>query len=98
MKLSELKIEDKVWRRRSSDKEPQWVETTINQTYLQLIKDHPEEYRASMDNMESSTVLSQRNDSEAAVIKCPECLDTVDQQELNMFGGLCEECSGAFDD
>ena len=98
MKLSELKIGYKVWRRRRSDKEPQWVEITINQTYLQLIKDHPEDYRASMDNMESCTVLSQRNDSEAAVIKCPECLDTVDQHELNMFGGLCEECSGAFDD
>lgn len=98
MKLSDLKIGDKVMRRRSSDKEPQWVETTINQTYLQLIKEHPEDYRVAMDNMESCTVLSQRNDSEAAFIKCPECLGSVDQSELDMFGGLCEECSGAFDD
>lgn len=32
------------------------------------------------------------------VINCPECLDIVDQEELDMFGGLCEECSGAFND
>lgn len=29
--------------------------------------------------------------------KCPECLQTSKQSELDMFGGLCEECSGAFD-
>lgn len=29
---------------------------------------------------------------------CPECLQPTHQEELNMFGGLCEECSGAFDD
>ena len=26
-------------------------------------------------------------------LKCPECLKPVDQQELDMLGGLCEECS-----
>lgn len=31
-------------------------------------------------------------------IKCPECLKNVHQEELDMFGGLCEECSGAFND
>lgn len=30
-------------------------------------------------------------------VKCPECLLTASQEELDMFGGLCEECSGAFD-
>lgn len=30
--------------------------------------------------------------------KCPECLQPTDQDELDMFGGLCEECSGAFDE
>ena len=25
-------------------------------------------------------------------IKCPECFRTVTQHELDMFGGLCEEC------
>ena len=28
-----------------------------------------------------------------AELKCPECLNKVDQHELDMFGGLCEECS-----
>lgn len=32
------------------------------------------------------------------LVKCPECLATVLQEELDTFGGLCEECSGAFDD
>jgi len=31
-------------------------------------------------------------------IKCPECLKIVNQEELDTFGGLCEECSGAFDE
>ena len=26
-------------------------------------------------------------------IKCPECLRETDQEELDMFGGFCEECS-----
>lgn len=29
-------------------------------------------------------------------IECPECLNEVDQEELDMFGGLCEECAGVF--
>lgn len=28
---------------------------------------------------------------------CPECMQEVSQEELDMFGGLCEECSGAFE-
>jgi len=31
--------------------------------------------------------------SEAAVVKCPECLQPCTQEELDMFGGLCEECT-----
>ena len=27
---------------------------------------------------------------------CPECLELKDREELDMFGGLCEECSEAF--
>lgn len=30
--------------------------------------------------------------------KCPECLQPTPEDELRMFGGLCEECSGAFDE
>jgi len=33
-----------------------------------------------------------------AKLFCPECLYQVSQYELDTFGGLCEECSGAFDD
>lgn len=29
---------------------------------------------------------------------CMECLQPCSEEELDMFGGLCEECSGAFDD
>ena len=44
--LSEdLKIGDKVLRRRPSDKEPQWVEVTVNETYLKLIHEFPNDYR-----------------------------------------------------
>ena len=30
----------------------------------------------------------------SAIVKCPECLTIVSQDELDMFGGLCEACSG----
>lgn len=30
--------------------------------------------------------------------RCPECLTQCSVEELEMFGGLCEECSVAFDD
>jgi len=33
-----------------------------------------------------------------SVCKCPECLQPTSEDELAMFGGLCEECSGAFDE
>lgn len=26
-------------------------------------------------------------------IKCPECTNIVTQEELDVFGGLCEECT-----
>ncbi|WP_442795331.1 hypothetical protein [Pelobium manganitolerans] len=29
---------------------------------------------------------------------CPECLQLTPMDELKMFGGFCEECSGAFDE
>lgn len=25
--------------------------------------------------------------------ECPECMDKTSQEEMNMFGGLCETCS-----
>jgi hypothetical protein len=28
-----------------------------------------------------------------SVVKCPECLYGTDQEELDMFGGLCETCA-----
>ncbi len=27
------------------------------------------------------------------VTKCPECLETCSQEELDLFGGLCEQCN-----
>lgn len=29
-------------------------------------------------------------------LKCPECLGTTTQAELDMFGGSCEECTNSF--
>ena len=29
------------------------------------------------------------------IITCPECLEECDQEELNVFGGLCEACANA---
>lgn len=26
-------------------------------------------------------------------VTCPECLQEVEQEELDMFGGICETCS-----
>lgn len=40
----------------------------------------------------------QQNIVIGSVSKCPECLQPTPQDELDMFGGLCEECSGAFDE
>lgn len=37
------------------------------------------------------------NDNQHSFSKCPECLQPTTQDELDVFGGLCEECSGAFD-
>jgi len=36
--------------------------------------------------------------NEVSFSKCPECGSKVGADELQMFGGLCEECSGAFDE
>jgi hypothetical protein len=30
--------------------------------------------------------------------KCPECLQPTSEEELSIFGGLCEECSQAFEE
>lgn len=38
------------------------------------------------------------SESQKQPTQCPECFREADQNELDTFGGLCEECSGAFDD
>lgn len=30
-------------------------------------------------------------------VQCPECLEEVTQEELDTFGGLCEECGSNYD-
>jgi len=37
-------------------------------------------------------------DAKEVIIRCPECLGRCERDELDTFGGLCEECSGAFDE
>ena len=43
--VTDLRIGEKVLRRKSSDENPQWRETTINKTYLELIKEFPQDYK-----------------------------------------------------
>lgn len=31
-------------------------------------------------------------------VKCPECLEEIDQEELDTFGGMCEKCGSDNDD
>ena len=31
-------------------------------------------------------------------VKCPECLEETTQEELDTFGGLCEECATTEED
>ncbi len=33
------------------------------------------------------------NENKTEVVKCPECMNPISQEELDMFGGLCEECT-----
>lgn len=40
-----LKIGDKALRRRSSDRQPEWVEFIVNKTYLPLIAEFPQDYK-----------------------------------------------------
>lgn len=35
-------------------------------------------------------------DKNSAGLLCPECLTPCPQEELDMFGGLCEECNSQF--
>jgi len=51
-----------------------------------------------IDFLETKSDNDLLGDVSIPVIKCPECLQTTTQAELDMFGGLCEECSGAFDE
>jgi hypothetical protein len=55
-----VKIGDKVLRRSTSrdeeDSPNPWVETTVNETYLSLIHEFPEDYR-SLDGAELSLCI-----------------------------------------
>lgn len=45
MNIHNLKVGDKGFMRRRSDRMPQWVEFTVNESYLPLISEFPEEYK-----------------------------------------------------
>ena len=57
-----------------------------------------------MKNEETKVQPTSKNDNDVKPLvsgsfsKCPECLQSTPQDELDTFGGLCEECSGAFDE
>lgn len=42
---NQVQIGDYVMRRRSEGKEPEWIETYVNSTYLELIREFPEDYQ-----------------------------------------------------
>lgn len=41
--------------------------------------------------------IENKKDGEVTSFKCPECFEMTDAEELETFGGMCEECSGAFE-
>lgn len=43
------------------------------------------------DNRDKASELSQL--VSISVVECPECLQPKTQEELDTFGGLCEDCS-----
>ena len=45
MKPQELRIENKILRKKTND---EWVECTVNLTYLELIQKYPEDYKPIM--------------------------------------------------
>lgn len=74
-----------------------------------MAKETLERYlRRQLDNIEKQHCYSVGTETLRAMIdqyneqyeyaRCPECFEKVTQYELNMFGGLCEECAEPFDD
>jgi len=41
------------------------------------------------DNLGKNVDLANVSNS----VECPECMEKVEQEELDMFGGLCENCT-----
>jgi len=44
------------------------------------------------------TVEEQKKMQNEPLAECPECLRPTDQEELDMFGGVCENCRYTDDD
>lgn len=82
-----VKIGDKVLRRKTNGGEPDtWVETEVNETYLKLINEFPEDYRTiGGDTLE--LIVSPPNPEDVAkkiVEKLGEYVNGLDRRNLGM--------------
>jgi len=71
----------------------QWKEL-VGQNLLMAEDDHEISVNianAVKDSLNLSPVIDEVTSEKKA--KCPECLKTVHQKELDIFGGICEECN-----
>lgn len=76
----------------------------INEKEIEAAKKRIEEVEKKIKDIDENKLLENakkrvsNNEERVAVIKCHEYLTPCSLEELDMSGGLCEECSGAFDD
>lgn len=76
------------------------LRTSIADMDLSFLSKEELEYLENVD-FGTNTLKGELSEAKGKInpaVKYPECLKTVHQHELDMFGGLCEECSGAFND
>lgn len=51
-------------------------------------------YFMSCDNCGKDIEVNMQGDTlDDHLCRCPECMNPVNKSELDMFGGLCEECN-----
>jgi len=75
-----VKIGDKILRRNGSDRKPEWVETTVNITYLSHLTHFPDDYRLPGTEMNPMMVCEICTHKWVAVfpegtkeLECPNC-------------------------
>lgn len=65
---------------------------------LKIFQDHMSRVADRYEHLVNELDKQPHWNLETNATVCPECLGPAYRDELHMFEGLCEECSGAFDD